>query len=316
MAAAAENQVVALQLSELEAQHFMFSAKQTKKWDFFNKKTNKQTVGSNDFVFVYYGHEHQKLAFVIEDVKTSTGVQTTDSFKRGFMSVSLTPEQSKQVRDAVDKPLRELVWQHRADLVKNGRKMQQQMEMNFLYHGVVTDGKEKKDKEGNLQRGADGQPQCWNDSITADIPMKKKNQSPVVDENECQIVDPSDRPYAYTSLAGKTMKEVVVQVDKVVFSDKIRVHCSFKLIVPADDSSNCVKYTTKRRLEAGHSTPVNPPPAASAGAPSGATAPAASAPAPNPATTATATSSANPAASASTTPAAAEPAQKKARLQA
>lgn len=246
----AQDAVVAQALTDLQASKFMFSKKETKKWDFFNKKTNKQTVGSNDWVEVYYEVPGQKLAFVLENVKTTTGVQTTDSFKRGFMSVSLTPEMSAQIRKAVDEPIFQLAWQHREDLFKAGRKMQQPIEMKFAFHGVVQDGKEKKDKEGNIQRGADGKIQTWNDSVTGDIAMKKKQQQVVVDDNLCQIVDLTDRPYAWTSLGGKNLREVVVEVDKVVFSDKIRVHCSFKSIVPNEVGTGGAKYTTKRRLEA------------------------------------------------------------------
>lgn len=246
----AQDAVVAQSLGDLQPVKFMFSKKETKKWDFFNKKTNKQTVGSNDWVEVYYEQGGQKLAFVLENVKTTTGVQSTDSFKRGFMSVTLTPEQSAQIRKAVDDPILLLAWQHREDLFRPARKMQQLIEMKHFFHGVVQDGKEKKDKDGNVQRGPDGKIQVWNDSVTGDIPMKKKSQQVVVDENLCQIVDLTDRPYAWTSLGGKVLREVVVEVDKVVFSDKIRVHCTFKSIVPNEVGTGGAKYTTKRRLEA------------------------------------------------------------------
>lgn len=263
----AQDVVVAQPLEELQPTKFMFSPKETKKWDFFNKKTNKQTVGSNDWVQVFYDNDGQKLAFVLENVKTTTGVQSTDSFKRGFMSVTLTPEQSAQIRKAVDDPILMIVWQNREELFRPARKMQQLVEMKCLFHGVVQDGKEKKDKEGNLQRGPDGKIQVWNDSVTGDIPMKKKNQQVVVDENLCQIVDLTNRPYAWTSLAGKVLREVVVEIDKVVFSDKIRVHCTFKSIVPNETGTGGAKYTTKRRLEAAASEGQGSTASASAAAP-------------------------------------------------
>lgn len=241
---------VAHNVAELVPSKFMFSKKETKKWDFFNKTTNKQTTGSNDWVEVYYDQVGRKLAFVIENVKCNTGIQTTDNFKRGYMSVTLNEDQSKMIREKVDDPIFQLAWEHRKDLFKSGRKMEQPIEMKHSYRGVRQDGKEKKDKDKNPVRGPNGDIQCWSDSVTADIAMKKKDQQPVVDENSCQIIDLNNQRYAWTSLGGKMLREVVCEVDKVVFSDKIAVHCSFRLIVPDEVGSGGARYTTKRRLEA------------------------------------------------------------------
>lgn len=269
-AAIPEGVSIALPISELQPSKFMLSKKETKKWDFFNKQQNKQMIGSHDWVEVYYDTPGQKLAFVVENVKTMTGVQTGNNFKKGFMSVTLTPEQSAAIRAAVDAPIFQLVWQNREDLYKKGRKMTQPLEMKFAFKGVVQDGKEKKDKDGNFQKGPDGKVQVWQDSITGNIAMKKKNNQVVVDENVCQIVDLTDRPYAWTGLAGKKIREIVFEVDRVVFAESVVVHIDIKCVVPDEVGTGGTRYLTKRRLEVPAAAPAASTEQPSAAAPAGA----------------------------------------------
>ena len=234
-------EVTALSLSELIPGKFMFSEKKHRTWDFMDKKTGKNRTGGQTYVELYYEKPLQKLCFVIENVKSFSGIQTTDNFKRGFMSVSLTKAQSDAIRAAVDAPIFQLAFQCRGDLVKNGKKMVQSAEMKFMFNGVVQDGKEKKDKSGQPLGGN------WDDSITGNIHMKKKDNQPVVDPNECEIVDLEGRPYAWSALDGKPIKELFCEVEKVTFDDKIRVHCVFRSIVP--EAKAGVKYVSRRRLE-------------------------------------------------------------------
>ena len=252
-------QMVALPVTELQPSQFMFSPKQTKSWDFLDKSKNKRMTGSHDFVELWYKEQGEKLAFVLENVKTTSGIQTTDRFNRGFMSINLEPAVSALVRKHVDDIVFAMVFQHREDLLKNGRKINQLAEIKFLYKGVVQDGKEKVDKDTKVAiKGQDGKPAYWSDSITGDIAFKKGKNGPVVDENVCQIVDLNDRPYAWSSLSGKVLREVVVEVDKVVFGadSKIKVHCTYRCIVPNEVGSGGAKYTTKRRLEAAAQEPA------------------------------------------------------------
>jgi hypothetical protein len=245
-----ENKQIALPVGELKPSDFMFSKKETRTWNFPDKNTpGKQLIGSYDYVEVFYGEPGKKLAFVIEHVKCISGIQTTTNTKRGFMSVSLTPEQSAMIRKAVDDPIFLLAFQNRDELFKQGRKIQQPMEMKFLFSGIVKDGKEKKDQSNNLVRGPDGKIQTWSDSITGDIAMTKVKNQVEVDKHQCQIIDLNDSPYSWTSLSSKNIRELIVQVDCVKFTDKIRVQLSFKLIVPDEKGGGARQLTTKRRLE-------------------------------------------------------------------
>lgn len=240
--------VIANQLSDLKPTEFMMGEPQTKSWN-FTDKTGKQLNGSNNWVEIYYKTPGHKLNFIVENVKTS-GVKTDTDMRRGFMSITLSPEQSAQIRKAVDDPIFMLAWQNREKLYKMGRKMTQPIEMKFAYRGVVKDGAERKDANGVVQRGGDGKVQVWADSITCNIPMKRQGNQVVVDAHQCQVVDLQERNYAWTGLEGKQLREVVIEVEKVVFNDKVTVHCNFKLIVPNEVGNGGVRYSTKRRMEA------------------------------------------------------------------
>jgi len=230
-------EVVAVPLDQLDKSKFMFSEKKTKSWNFTDKKTGKQRVGAQTYTEVYYEKPGQKLCFLLEDVRSFNGVQTTDSFKRGFMSVNLKSEKSQLVRQYVDTPIFQLSFQHRASLIKGGTKIQNPSEMRIIYEGIVKTGEEKKDGTG----------ECWDDQLTCNVPMKKKGQQAIVDDNMCTVEDLDGRLYAWSALDGKNLKEVAVEVDKVVFGDKIRINGVYRLIVPEEMAR--AKVTSRRRME-------------------------------------------------------------------
>ncbi len=248
-------ELVAMSLTDLVPGEFMCSEKKYRSWDFV--KDGKKVVGGEDYVLVYYNNERQKLAFTLEEVKTTNGITVSNGFKKARMSVNLTPEQSAQIRKAVDEPIFQLIFQHREKLLKNGRKVSHPAEIKLLYKGVVRDGEEKTEKKtdgtkgkGKPIKGPDGNSQYWPDSVSGNVPMKKHGNQHIVDPEQCQIIDLEGRPYAWTCLDHKTLREVVVEIEKVVFkSDNIVVHCTFKCIVPNEIGAGAVKYTTKRRLE-------------------------------------------------------------------
>lgn len=250
-------ELVAMSLTDLVPSEFGCSEKKYRSWDFM--KDGKKVVGGEEFVEVYYGNKCQKLAFALEEVKTISGITpSSDGFKTARMSVNLTPEQSAQIRKAVDEPIFQLIFQHREKLLKNGRKVSHPAEIKLLYKGVVRDGEEKTEKKtdgtkgkGKPIKGPDGNSQYWPDSVSGNVPMKKNGNQHIVDPDQCQIVDLEGRPYAWTCLDRKTLREVVVEIEKVVFKpdNHIVVYCMFKCIVPNEIGAGAVKYTTKRRLE-------------------------------------------------------------------
>jgi hypothetical protein len=230
--------IVAMPIQDLEAEKFMFSEKKIKSWDFKNKKTGKQMKGAQPYVECYYEKPGQKLCFTIENVKSYNGVQTGENLKRGFMSVNLTEDMSKSVKKFVDSVIFQLCFNHRAELVKNGKKITSPAEMRIIYSGCVTEGKDKEDGTG----------ECWQDQLTANVPMKRKGQQSVVDDNLCVIEDLDSKPYAWSALDGVNLREVAVEVEKVTFAEVIRVNMLYRLITP--DEKAKPRVTTKRRLEA------------------------------------------------------------------
>ena len=227
---------VAIPLLDLDPTKFKFSSKKTKSWDFVDK-AKKKCSGSKQWVELYYENEGQKLCFALDDMKSFSGIQQGKDFKRGFMSLSMKKEISEMVRKQLDVPIFNLAFMHRKDLLKNGAKIKEPAEMRIIFNGVVTDGQEKKDEPGKN----------WDDNITATIPMKKKGQQVIVDDDICVIEDVQGKPYSWTALDKKPLKEVAVEIDKISFSDKIKVEMTFRLIVP--DALAVPKITTKRRLE-------------------------------------------------------------------
>lgn len=233
-------EVIAIPIQELDPHKFMFSAKKERTWNFKDKKTGNNRSGKQIYAEVYYEKPGQKLCFMMEDLRSFSGIQTTDSFKRGFMSINLKGDRSGQLYNAVDKPIFSLCYENRHLFMPDIAHTIVSPEMlMLLYKGVVSKGKKKKDSD-----------EFWDDSLTCNVPMKKKGQQVVVDDNLCQVEDMDGRPYAWSSLDGKTLKEVAVEVDKVTFDsgkNTVRVNCTYRLIVP--DEKARPKVTTRRRLE-------------------------------------------------------------------
>jgi len=228
--------VVAVALNEIDPTQVMFSEKKVNSWDFVDKKTGKKTSGSKNFVEVFYGTPGNKFAFVVENVKSFSGIQTGNNIKKGFMSISLTKEQSAAVRKSVCDVLFQLAFKHREQLYKNHKKVPTPEVLRALYDGVVKDGAEKKDKSGN-----------YDDTSTGDIGMKVNKGQPMVDLEQCEIVDMDGSPYSWSALDGKKLSEVVFEVQEVSFTDRVKVKLVYRCIVPNEKAA--VKYVTKRRLE-------------------------------------------------------------------
>jgi hypothetical protein len=234
-------EIVALPLKELEPTKFMFSEKKTKSWDFMDQKTKTKRNGSKTITHLYYGTPGSKLCFVLNNVKSYQGIQTPESFKKGYIQFTLSKEQSQELKTYLENPVFSLCYQHKNTLIKGGNKIQAPAEMRIIYSGIIKDGKEKSEGSGEY----------WPDQISLDVPMKKKGQQVTVDDNLCTIEDADNTPYSWSALDGKNIAEVVVQVEEVSFGtaagDKIRMKGVVKLI--SVDDKAAPKITTKRRME-------------------------------------------------------------------
>jgi len=226
-------EVVAIPITELEPSKFMFSEKKSRTWSFVDDK-GKPRAGSETYVEVYYDQPGQKLCFLMEDLKSFNGVQTGKNAKKGFMSLTLKADKSEQLKKYLETPIFHLSFQNRAALIKDHAKITQPAEMRIIFNGIITPGAEKPDGTG-----------VWDDQMTCTVPMKKKGQQAVVDENLCTVEDLGGRPYAWSALDGKNLKEVCIEVEKVIYGPKIRIQGVYRLIVPEDMAR--AKVTTARR---------------------------------------------------------------------
>jgi len=229
-------EIVSVDLTDLDPSKFMFSEKKTQNWD-FPGKNGKQCKGSKNFVEVYYEKPGQKLCFILKDVKSFNGIQVTDNFKKSFMSITMKEDMVKLVEKYLDTPICNLLLEHKDKLLKDSKKIKDLGGLRILYDGIIKQGKDKADNPG----------QKWDDQMTCTVYMKKKQNQVVVDDGSCVIEDLQMRPYAWTNLDGKLLKEVAVEVEKITFGDKIKIQGVYRLIVP--DGEDKPKITSKRRME-------------------------------------------------------------------
>jgi hypothetical protein len=228
---------VALLVKEIDSSKIMLSEKKVKTWN-FKDASGKVISGSQTWGDVYYGEPGKQLMFTVENVRTTGGVMPSgNNMKKSFMSVKLSAEQSEEIKEKIDKKLFDLMFAERVIFMKNPSKIKEPANMSGMFQGVV--------KEGPLK--SDGSGECWPDELTADIPMKKVGKQPTVNSDICVIEDLSGSPYAYTALSSCDISEVVVQVDRIVVSDTIKVKCSYRVIVPKGSAPS--RVMTKRKLD-------------------------------------------------------------------
>jgi hypothetical protein len=226
---------LALSVSDIEASKVILSEKKTKKWQW--KEDGELKSRTQTYAEVYYGEEGRKLCFTLSDVKTINGIQTMTKFNSGFMSINLTPEQSQEVRNKLDNVLFKLAYENRVEMMKKGGKISHPSEMRLMFQGFVKEGEEKKDKPGEF----------WGDQVTAKVPTKRRKQQVIVDDNLCVVEDLGGKPYSWTALDRKGLKEIAIEVDRMIFDKDITVRGSYRLIVPNEVSRP--KIVTKRKLQ-------------------------------------------------------------------
>jgi hypothetical protein len=241
-----ENQCTAVHVSDIHPSNILLSKKQTKVWKWM--EDGQQKKREQVFVDVFYGSPGNKLLLNFNDVRTINGVQITSKFNSGFMSVNLKEELSTQIREAVDNEIFRLCFDRRAELLKQGKKISNPSEMKIMFTGLVKDGDERPDG------GA------YDDQITCTVPTKKHGQQVVVDAIECPIEDLDGKAFQSVALERKSIKDLVIEIDKVVFGKEITVRGRYRYIVA--DTKAVPRVMTKRKLamlEMEGSTPLPAP---------------------------------------------------------
>jgi hypothetical protein len=221
-------------VSEVNKSDMILSDKKVKSWNWTDKE-GKTHAGSQDYAELYYKESGKKMAIALTDVRTINGIQTTNDGKRGFMSINLTDEQSSDIQKKVDDSIFNLVFDQRKDLLKQGNKISHPSEIRLMFKGFIKEGDEKKD--GGR----------WNDQITVSVPMKKKSNQLVVDDNICSVEDLEGNPYNWMGLDRQKLKDVVIEVEKIVLGKDISLRGVLRMVVP--DAKARPRVTTKRKLE-------------------------------------------------------------------
>lgn len=223
----------AVHVDDISQADLILSDKKIKTWRWLEDGASKSR--NQTYAEVYYKKKGTKLIFTFGDVRTIRGIQTSVKFKSGFMSVKLPLGKTEQLR-RLDDLMFKLAFEHRVAMMKKGGKIDHPSQMRLLFQGLVKDGDEKDD--GGK----------WDDQITCTVPTKRKGQQVIIDDNECVVEDLDGKPYSWTALDGKTIKELAIEVDRMVFDNKgITVRGLFRLIVPDDRTR--ARVTTKRKLE-------------------------------------------------------------------
>ena len=227
--------VTAIHIDDLNGSDIRLSEKKTKTWNWMEEGQPKKR--EQVYTEVCYGgvSDPRPLILNLSDVRTINGVKITARYKSGFMSINLTDVLSKKIRDVLDDRLFHLCFERRADLLKQGKKITKPSEMKIMFSGLVKDGDEKPDGTGS-----------YNDQITCTVPTIKKGQQVVVNTQECVIEDLDGNPYASDGVERKSLKEVAIEIEKIVFDKEISVRGRFRLIVP--DTKVVPIVMTKRKL--------------------------------------------------------------------
>jgi hypothetical protein len=165
------------------------------------------------------------------------------------MSVNLKDELSTKIRE-VDNEIFRLCFDRRSDLFKLGSKISTPSEMKIMFAGLVKDGDDRSDGGGK-----------YDDQITCTVPTKKQGQQVIVNERECPIEDLEGKPLPSIALERKSVKEIVTEVDKIIFAKDISVRGRYRLLVA--DTKVVPRVMTKRKLdqvdeESGYDTSKRP----------------------------------------------------------
>jgi hypothetical protein len=221
---------------------FILSGKKERKWQWIEHGVLKK--GGETFVKVYSSGTNTELLVSITGVRTG-GIHTSESKgARGFMSINLTEDQSALIKTKIDKPLQELIFPRKDELLnpRHADRIKNPTDLSIIFNGLVREGgiKDSDTKER------------WPDQITASIPMMKRNKKgkpPSLDDSLLTVEDLDGNPFPWKDVGNVgNLAEVVLEITKVTFDTKgnISVRGTFRYI--AVDAKAIPKITTKRKL--------------------------------------------------------------------
>ena len=210
-------------LKDLKAQEFVFGPKMTKDWCYVDRTTNKQHTGSQSFMHVYMPSiiTEKKLQFVLENVKSFTGLHIDENINRGFMVLSLQNEQARQIRQYIDEPIFNFIFEHRANLIRGGFRIRSPCEMRIIYHAIGDKERYISEKE----RYITGHTVAYDDYILIgyfDL------------DHFVPIQDLDGHAYDGSKIAGKNLARVVLEIEKISLDQEIFIHLSYSHITVDD----------------------------------------------------------------------------------
>jgi hypothetical protein len=223
-------------IEDLDPSKFIMSEKLVNNWTWKSKDDGSMQKRTQVYANMDYEKKGQKLQFAISDLRTFNGIQIS-KFKKGFMSVNLSDEQSDEIKSRVDKVIFEKCYENRKSLLKKGGQINHPAEMKMMYEGVVTKGDPK----------GDGSEDCYQDQITCTVPTKKKGHNVLIDSNLCPVEDLDLEVFDWKSVDGKRLKEVVVEIEKITFDQVIKVRARYRLITI--DGKTAPRAMTKRKIQ-------------------------------------------------------------------
>lgn len=235
MSASELSPIVVEELKDLDPSKILISGKKTRTFNYKDKNTGQTVPGSQSYVEVYYGENGNKLQFQMSDIISYKGIEN-GSQKKAYMRFSLQDEVSNLIKEKIHKPLIEQLFRNRKALIPKDKYPDQSF-LEFNFKGLVSIGDTKDEKTGEK----------WNDSLTANVMMKKHKGQWTVDDNVCQVEDLDGKTYSWTALGGKKLSEVIVEVDKMRLEKKWCYSCAVIVrgIVPEEKA--IPKVISKRR---------------------------------------------------------------------
>jgi len=227
------DQIVATEMEDVDPKLVTVGEKSTRSWDFKDKE-QKPISGSQTTCPPYYNGK--KFFVSLSNLKSNSGIWQPKDGKGKFGAVSVVfatdaDKNNELVKKMLDVPIRAALWEKRATYLP--RKCTSEVMLEALYNGLLTQGRAKKDGSG-----------YYPDSIMLSVPWKKG----APDSELCIIEDEGGKPWSWMTLAGKTLSEVVIELEAVVLSDK---ECKLKAVLRVLTVAGAVppKITSKRKAE-------------------------------------------------------------------
>lgn len=197
------------------------------------------------YFVVNYGKPEQNFVFIIRDARTNTGVRIRPDVKRPSASIalSLNDETVRLIEEKIHKPVLELIYKHKDKIFKEAAlsKLTSLDRLEFAFPKLYAPGRENPNKPG----------ETYSASIWADVDLTMTaDKQPIPDPILCIIEDVKTTPYAYTTMAGKNLKEVAIEWQKIRFKTESDMrHRLAARVILVDDVARPPINTPRRQLE-------------------------------------------------------------------